>query len=198
MQIRRTPPGILPIRGKSTTTASTLTAKPNAPVPPSSHQVHVPPPPIPSKTMPPASKGEEVATSEESTVPPLCNPTTLIPLSAHRKPEFSIDPLPLVTRRSPTSSRRNTTIYSTEITSRTDLFLLAETSLPPFVEFALRAIGWHGGVLDVVEAAWLSGETVDQFIFKLGRAGVPMAEAYLTWKLLNCEAANDLGEPDRD
>ena len=87
--------------------------------------------------------------------------------------------------------------YSTNFTSQANIFLLAKTNLPPFVEFALRAIGWRDDVLAQVEVA-SALETGDEFVLNLGAAGVPMAEAFLVWILLKREATAGPGPKRTD
>ena len=142
--------------------------------------------------------GTGIAPSSHSDTPSLCYPTTLIPLSVYQDRQFSANSFPIVTRRSPTSSGTGKITCSTDVRSRSELFLLAETNLPPFIEFALRAIGWRGGVLRAVQTAWSSREPLEEFIFTLGKAGVPMAEAYLIWQLLEREEAVGSGRADRE
>lgn len=77
-------------------------------------------------------------------------------------------------------------MFWSEDVSVTDdrLFLHATTDLPPFVEFAVRVMGWDNDMLKVVDIALSTEGTRDAFIVTLAMAGIPMAEGYLVWELV--------------
>jgi hypothetical protein len=67
------------------------------------------------------------------------------------------------------------------------MFLPAKTTLPPFIEFSLSAMGWGEEILKVVQVAWSCGGNRDNFILTLGEAGIPLTEGYLVWMMLERE-----------
>jgi hypothetical protein len=97
------------------------------------------------------------------------------------------DAFPVVCSRNPDAPGVSDIVWSTDPALDDQMFLHAKSSLPPFVEFTVRAIGWDAGMVRVIQVARSSEGSRDAFILTLGEAGMPLGEAYLIWKLLERE-----------
>jgi hypothetical protein len=118
-----------------------------------------------------------------------CIPSTLVPTTLLDSRRFTDGQLAVVCSRNPDTPGVGEVVWSSDPILNDLLFLPAKSSLPPFVEFTLRAIGWDEGMVRLVEVAWSSEGTRDAFILTLGEAGMPLGEGYLVWQLLSRDTA---------
>ena len=125
---------------------------------------------------------ERLGLSQVSASLPFSLPSHLVPPTFLRGKGIQSKPLPFISYR-PEGEQRFTVFTFTDSPSVPGINgpLRPHPELPTFVYLYLLSHGWGNSVIEVVSAALISEFTRTEFLNRMGRLNMPLAEATFLW-----------------